>query len=67
MGKALNDMVNDCMKQFPSFVDGTAKPEFNNRVVIPTTVPLTMISSVLHMSHFLRACVREVGKQLFVV
>ena len=40
----------------------TAKPGFDNRIVIPTTTSSTRISSVLHISPSLPPCFREVGK-----
>ena len=52
-------MVNDCMKQFPSLVDGTAKPDFDNFIVIQTTDSLTGISCVLSQPI---NCLRVFGK-----
>lgn len=40
--KDANDMANACMKQFRSFIQGTAKPDYENGIVISTRASLTM-------------------------
>merc|ERR1711967_215331 len=36
VGKAANDMVKECMRQFPNIMNGTAKPDYEKCISIST-------------------------------
>jgi inorganic pyrophosphatase len=40
VGEAANDMVKECLRQFPAIMDGTAKPDYHGCIKISTDASL---------------------------
>jgi len=40
VGKAANEMVKECMKQFPKIIDGSAQPDYEKCILISTKASL---------------------------
>merc|ERR1712031_55474 len=40
VGKAANEMVVECLKQFPNIMNGTAEPDYKSCIQISTTASL---------------------------